>query len=102
MNSRARTLVVAMGIGVFVLAVSYGAAYYAHEMGAVAVARILSWPNTALQSFTPCLPIGTPAKPFCEGSALNLLAYAARFPVGIVVYSAAAYVFLRRRLAAST
>jgi hypothetical protein len=102
MNSRARALVVATGIGVSVLAVSYGAAFYAYEMGSVAAARVLSWPNTALQSLISCIPIGTPEKPFCEGSALNFLVYTTSFPLGVVVYSAVAYFFLRRRSATST
>lgn len=102
MNSRARALVVATGIGVSVLAVSYGAAFYAYEMGSEAAARVLSWPNTALQTFVPCFQIGKPEKPFCEGTPLNFLAYAASFPVGVAVYSAAAYFFLRRRSATST
>lgn len=102
MKSRVRALVVATGIGVSVLAVSYGAAFYAYEMGSEAAARVLSWPNSALQSLVPCIPIGEPEKGMCEGSPLNLLAYVASFPVGAVVYSAAAYFFLRRRSATST
>lgn len=102
MKSRVKALAVATGIGVSVLAVSYGAAFYAYEMGSEAAARVLSWPNTALQILVPCIPIGTPEKPMCEGSALNFLAYAVSFPIGLVVYSAAAYFFLRRRSATST
>lgn len=102
MKSRARTLVVVTGIGISVLAASYGAAFYAYEMGLEAAVRVLSWPNTALQSLVPCIPIGEPEKGMCEGSPLNLLAYVASFPVGVVAYSAAAYSFLRRRSATST
>src|SRR2546426_465650 len=97
MKSRARALVVATGIGISVLAASYGAAFYAYEMGLEAAGRVLSWPNIALQSLVPCIPIYEPDNGMCEGSPLNVLAFVASLPVGVVAYSAAAYFFLRRR-----
>ena len=99
MKSRAKALVIATGIGIFVLIASYGAAFYAYQTGLEGTARVLSWPNTVLQIPIPCIPIGEPEKGMCEGSPLNVLAYVASFPLAVIVYSAAAYSLLRRRSA---
>ena len=88
-------LLIALGIGLL-LTVSLTVAARLYQAGAEAWTRILSWPNTLMQSFVPCNNIGTPDHPFCEGAPLNVLAYWTSHPFGIFVYSAVAYIFIRR------
>ena len=101
MNSRGAISFMAFRLGVLLTLVLYGAAYYAFEAGAETASRTLSWPNTLLQRLVPCHWIGTVDQPLCEGTPLNLAAYLASFPLSVGVYTAVAYVFLRRRAIAS-
>jgi hypothetical protein len=91
----------AFRLGLLLTLVLYGAAYCAFEAGAETASRALSWPNSLLQSLVPCNWIGTVDQPFCEGTPLNLGAYLASFPLSVGVYTAVAYLFLRRRAMAS-
>ena len=97
MTPRTSTIILSVSIGIVITAALSIAAYYSHDAGAEFVSRILLWPNTVLQSAIPCLNIGTPNSPICEGSPWNVVAYLASFPAGVAVYSAAAYLALRRR-----
>ena len=93
---RSATALLALGIGLLLTVGLTVAAQLSHQAGGEVWTRILSWPNTLLQSFVPCNNIGTSAHPFCEGTPLNLLAYWASYPFSIFVYSVVAYFIVRR------
>jgi hypothetical protein len=57
--------------------------------------RALFWQNTLLQSLIPPLNIGTAEHPVYEGTPLNILAFFASIPLGIAIYSTAAYFLIR-------
>jgi hypothetical protein len=86
----------ALGIGTLATAVTAALSYFAFQAGAELVSEILFWPNTLMQSPVPLHNIGTPENPFYEGTPVNIAAFFVSFPLGILVYSAVAYVFVRR------
>jgi hypothetical protein len=86
----------ALGLGALLTVVFTASAKAAYESGAEFVARFLLWPNTLLQSLIPCLNIGTPEEPFCEGTPLHLLAFGASELLSVAVYASIAYVLIRR------
>jgi hypothetical protein len=90
-------ILLALGIGTLVTAVTAALSYFAFQAGTELVSEILSWPNTLMQSLVPLHNIGTPEHPFYEGTPVNIAAFFVSFPIGILVYFAVAYVFVRRR-----
>lgn len=96
MKSRTTQAILAVVIGLLLTVGCAAIAYLAHGVGAELTARVFFWQNTVLQSFIPPLNIGTPERPIYEGTALNILAYFASFPVGAGVYSVIAYITLSR------
>jgi hypothetical protein len=92
-------LAIAVGTAVALLAAA--GSYLAFYAGAESLSEILLWPNTVLQDLVPVvygLPnIGTPGHPLYEGTPVNILAFFISFPLAILAYSIAAYVFLRWR-----
>ena len=91
------SILLALGIGTLVTAVTAAISYFTFQAGAELVSEILFWPNTLMQSLVPLHNIGTPEHPFYEGTPVNIAAFFVSFPLGILVYSAVAYVFVRRR-----
>src|SRR5262245_8326523 len=96
--SRRAALLISITLGVFLALVLTGVAYYAYRAGAHELARLISWPNTLLQSFLPCNNIGTAENPVCEGTPLNMLLYVASFPLGVFAYSSLLYVLIRHKV----
>jgi len=87
----------ALGIGTLVTAVTATLSHFAFQAGAELVSEILFWPNTLMQSLVPLHNIGTPEHPFSEGTPVNIGAFFVSFRLSILLYSAVAYVFIRRR-----
>jgi hypothetical protein len=87
----------AFGIGVLLTALTATLSYFASQIGAELASEILFWPNTLMQSLVPLHNIGTTAHPFYEGTPLNVAAFFVSFPLAVLVYGTAAYIFLRRR-----
>ena len=94
-------VLLAPGIGTLVTAVTAALSYFAFQAGAELLSESLFWPNTLMQSSVPILyglpNIGTPDHPLYEGTPVNIAAFFVSFPLGILVYSTVAYIFLRRR-----
>ena len=84
-------------IGVLFTALTAALSYFASQAGAELLSEILFWPNTLMQSLVPLHNVGTTAHPFYEGTPLNIAALFVSFPVAVLVYGTAAYIFLRRR-----
>jgi hypothetical protein len=97
MKARFPAFLSALVIGIIATLVFTVAAFLSHGVGAEFATRVLSWPNTLLQSLVSPLNIGTPEKPLYEGTVLNVLAYFASFLLSIAVYTLAAYIVIRRR-----
>jgi hypothetical protein len=87
----------ALGFGVLVTALTAALSYFASQAGGELVGEILFWPNTLMQSLIPLHNIGTTAHPLYEGTPLNIAAFFVSFPLAILVYGTAIYIFLRRR-----
>jgi hypothetical protein len=91
----------ALGIGTLITAVTATLSYFTFQAGAELISEILFWPNTLMQSLVPLLyglpNIGTPEHPLYEGTPVNIAAFFVSFPLGILVYSTVAYIFLLRR-----
>jgi accessory gene regulator protein AgrB len=90
-------ILLALGIGTLVTTMTTALSYFAFQAGAHLVSEILFWPNTLMQSLVPVHNIGTPEHSFYEGTPVNIAAFFVSFPLGILVYSAVAYIFVRRR-----
>jgi hypothetical protein len=90
-------ILLAFGIGILFTALTAALSYFASQTGAELVGEILFWPNTLMQSLVPLHNIGTTAHPLYEGTPLNIAAFFASFPVAVLVYGTASYIFLRRR-----
>ena len=97
MKPQLRRIFLALAIGSACTAAGAAIAYLAVGVGAMPVARAIFWQATLLQSLMPHPNIGTVERPMYEGTPLDYLAYLAGFPVGIIVYSVLAYLFLSRR-----
>jgi len=89
-------VLMAVGLGVLLTVVFTASAKAAYEAGATFVSKLLLWPNTLLQSLVPCLNIGSPEAPFCEGTPLHLLVFGASELLSVAVYASIAYILIRR------
>jgi len=87
----------AFGIGVLLTALTAALSYFASQAGAELASEILFWPNTLMQSLVPPHNVGTTAHPIYEGTPLNIAAFFVSFPLAVLVYGTAAYIFLRRK-----
>lgn len=94
---RSLLILSAFGVGVLSTTLTAVLSYLASQAGAELASEILFWPNTLMQSLVPHHNIGTTAHPLCEGTPLNIAAFFVSFPLAILVYGTAAYIFLRRR-----
>jgi hypothetical protein len=89
-----KRLIPALLIGLLLTGGLFGLSLLAANAGLESLARGLLWPNTLLQGLAPLGNIGTPERPIYEGTPLNFLAFLASIPLGLVIYTAAAYVIL--------
>ena len=94
-----KQILIAALIGTAVSFACLGLSVYSEELGFGSLAAVFAWPNALLQSLAPPHNIGTAEHPFLEGSPLNFLAFLASVPLGALVYSIFAFIWLRRRAA---
>lgn len=91
-----RRIAISSAIGIL-LAISMAAlSYLADVAGASILSKILLWPNSLLQSFTPLYNIGIAERPIYEGTPLNFIAFVASFPLAALIYGIAAYFVIGR------
>ena len=104
MRSNVAVFLKALGAGVLVTVVMTLASYFLSEAGATNLSTVLFWPNALLQSAAPCVKIESSVTGgvLCEGTPLNELAFLASFPLSVAVYSAIAYIIIRRRARGGT
>lgn len=95
-----RRILLAIVIGVLVTAAMLVLSFAADSFGFTSLSTGLLWQNMLLQSFAPLGNMGTLEHPVYEGTPLNLLAFLASIPLGVIIYSLVAYAVLsvaRRR-----
>jgi len=91
-----RKALIAIAIGTVLTLSLLGLAAAADSAGLATLADALFWQNGLLQHFAPLHNIGTSERPIYEGTPINFLAFLASIPLGIVIYSVAAYLALHR------
>lgn len=92
-----KRILLALVIGTLATAVLAVLAFAADRAGLDALATGLFWQNSLLQGLVPLGNMGTPEHPVYEGTPLNILAFFASFPLGILIYGGAAYALLNLR-----
>ena len=92
----------AFTIGTLVTFASFGASYAASACSLLWLSHLLYWQGWWLQTFLPCLNVGSPEKPMCEGTPLNLVVSFLGLPFGVVLYSLVAYAILWARVRPQT
>ncbi len=98
-----KALLQALVIGTCVTLALFGLGYLAAERGAQSLSYALYWQAYVLYLMLPCSLALAPGEFLCESMTAAKVTFFAGIPVGIVLYSAAAYLILRarqRRLAA--
>lgn len=78
-------------VGTFITVSTFGFSYVASVLKLIGLSHILYWQGWWLQTFIPCLNIGTAENPVCEGTPLNLVVFLLGIPFGIILYSLLAY-----------
>lgn len=99
--SMSKRILISIAVGVLATATLIVLSFTAHSFGLTSLGDALFWQNTLLQSLAPLHNIGTSTHPVYEGTPLNLLAFLASIPLGILIYSLVAYAAIleaRRRV----
>ena len=91
-----KRILLAAALGIAVTVALIGLASAAASTGLDALAKVLFWQNSLLQSLAPLGNIGTAENHIYEGTPLNFLAFLASIPIGIIVYGSLAYWALHR------
>jgi hypothetical protein len=78
-------------IGTVITLSTFCFSYAASTSKFIGLSHVLYWQGWWLQTFIPCLNIGTAENPFCEGTPLNLVVFFLGIPFGIVLYSLLAF-----------
>ena len=73
---------------------SFALSYAASSLGFGGAAHLLYWQGWWLQGFLACSNVGSPERPLCEGTPLNLVVFMLGLPFGIVLYTLVALVIL--------
>jgi hypothetical protein len=94
-NKSLKTLAQSVAIGTAITLALFGLGYLAAERGAEGLSFALYWQAYAIFKLLPCSVSITPGEFLCESMAVAKATFYAGIPLGIVVYSAAAYVVLR-------
>lgn len=90
-----KTLTTALFIGTALTLALFGLGYLAAEAGAMTLSYGLYWQAWVLYQLLPCTDIN----PLCESQRAGMVVFYAGIPVGIAIYSLAAWAVLswRRR-----
>ena len=98
-----KALLQALAIGTCVTLALFGLGYLAADRGEQSLSYALYWQAYVLYMMLPCSVTLAPGEFLCESMTAAKVTFFAGIPVGIALYSAAAYLILRvrrRRLAA--
>ena len=92
-----KVLLQALVIGTCVTLALFGLGYVAAEQGEQALSYVLYWQAYVLYMLLPCSVSLTRGEFLCESMTAARITFFSGIPVGIVVYSAVAYLILRAR-----
>jgi hypothetical protein len=90
-----KTLAQCVAIGTAITLALFGLGYVAAERGAETLSYALYWQAYALYKMLPCSVSLTPGEFLCESMTAARATFYAGIPVGIAVYSAAAWLVKR-------
>jgi len=90
-----KTLLQSLAIGTVVTLALFGLGYLAAEQGAEVLSYVLYWQAYALYMMLPCSVSITPGEFLCESLTAAKVTFYSGIPVGILVYSTAAFLALR-------
>jgi hypothetical protein len=99
-NKSLKTFGLSVAIGTATTLALFGFGYLAAEGGFEGLSYALNWPSYVLIKAMPCSLVLRPGEFLCESMSAVRTVFYAGIPLGIVVYSAAAWLVLRRRGAA--
>jgi hypothetical protein len=92
-----KALLQAIAIGTCVTLALFGLGFLAAERGAEGLSYALYWQSYVLYKLLPCSIIINPGEFLCENMTVAKVTFFSGIPVGIILYSAVAYVILRAR-----
>ena len=92
-----KALLQALAIGTCATLALFGLGYLAAEQGAQTLSYLLYWQAYVLYMLLPCSVSITPGEFLCESMTAARITFFSGIPVGILVYSALAYLILRAR-----
>jgi hypothetical protein len=90
-----KTLAQSVAIGTAITLALFGLGYVAAEQGAEGLSYALYWQAYAIFKLLPCSVSITPGEFLCENMTVAKVTFYAGIPVGIALYSAAAWLVLR-------
>jgi hypothetical protein len=96
-----KTFAQCVAIGTAITLGLFGLGYVAAEVGAAGLSYALYWQAYLLWIALPCSVSLAPGEFLCESMTAAKITFYAGIPLGIAVYSAAAYLVLRLRRATS-
>jgi hypothetical protein len=92
-----KALLQAIAIGTSITLALFGLGYVAAEQGAQTLSYVLYWQAYLLYMLLPCSVSITPGEFLCESMTAAKITFFSGIPVGIVIYSALAWLILRAR-----
>jgi hypothetical protein len=90
-------LVLSIALGALLALATFGLAYAASEAGWARTAYFLYWQGYGLVTLLPCNDMGMPGQRVCEGTPLDMVAFLAGIPIGMLVYASAIFFLLKFR-----
>jgi hypothetical protein len=90
-----KTLMQSLAIGTAITLGLFGLGYLAADNGATDLSYVLYWQAWVLYQLLPCSVSLTPGEFLCESMTAAKITFFSGLPVGILIYSAAAYLVLR-------
>ena len=87
-------------IGTVATLALFGLGYLAAELGAESLSYVLYWQAYVAQMLLPCSVLFR-GEFLCQSESVGMFVFFSGIPIGILIYTAAAYFVLRRRAAAA-
>ncbi len=95
-QSIAKQVFIALILGLAITIGLFALGALADAAGFRTVALVLFWQNFSLQALVPLHNVGTAEQPLMMATPLNIAAFFASFPLGMLIYGVAAFFVLRR------
>lgn len=93
-----KTLLQALAIGTLVTLSLFGLGWAASDHGWETLSYVLYWQAYVAQTLLPCTVVFR-GEFLCQSESVGMFLFFSGIPIGVLIYSAAAYFVLRRRAA---